>query len=173
MSGLNARLMAAPFVSPTPAGERRQDAMTMNPFTSARALRAGEVSASELLELHLARMARYHPALNAIVTPNTGHARQQAAEADDAQARGEPLGPLHGLPLTIKDTIDVAGLPTTAGVTTRAQTIPEQNSPVAQRVLEAGAVLLGKTNIPPYASDWQANNPVFGRTNNPWDVSRS
>src|SRR5579885_518218 len=146
MSGLNARLMAAPFVSPTPAGERRQDAMTINPFASARAmlaaLRAGEVSASELLELHLARIARYHPALNAIVTPNTERARQQAAEADNARQRGKPLGLLHGLPLTIKDTIDVAGLPTTAGVTARAQAIPEQNSPVAQRVLDAGAVLI-------------------------------
>ncbi|HEV2579808.1 MAG TPA: amidase [Ktedonobacteraceae bacterium] len=148
-----------------------------DPFASAStmlaALQTGQVSATELLEQHLQRIERYNPRINAIVIPNYEQARQRAAEADAARARGELLGPLHGLPLTIKDCIEVAGLRTTAGVTHRANAISTQNAPVAQRVLDAGAVLIGKTNVPPYAGDWQANNEVFGRTNNPWDLERS
>ena len=146
-------------------------------FLSARAMLAAlyyrKISSSELLEEHLARIARYNPTLNAIVTPNTEQARQRAKEADKALERGEPLGLLHGLPLTIKDTIEVAGLPATAGIAANAKRIPSKNAPVAQRVLDAGAVLLGKTNIPPYAGDWHADNPLFGRTNNPWDLKRT
>ncbi len=146
-------------------------------FLSARGMLAalyyGKVSAAELLEEHLERIARYNPALNAIVTPNSEQARQRAKEADDARARGESLGLLHGLPLTIKDTIEVAGLPATAGIPANAKRVPTKNAPVAQRVLDEGAVLLGKTNIPPYAGDWHADNPLFGRTNNPWDLKRT
>ena len=152
-------------------------ATTINAFASAHAmlaaLQAGQISATELLELHLARIARYNPQINAIVTPNEEQARLRAAEADAAYARGESLGPLHGLPLTIKDCIEVAGLLTTAGVPERAEAISMQNGPVAPWILDAGAVLMGKTNVPPYAGDWQANNEVFGRTNNPWDLSRT
>jgi amidase len=149
----------------------------LDPFASAQAmldaLQVRQISATELLEQHLERIARYNPTLNAIVTPNEEQARRRAAEADSAYEDGRVLGPLHGLPLTIKDTIEVAGLRTTAGVTELAEHVSQESAPVAQRVLEAGAVLLGKTNIPPYAGDWQANNPVFGRTNNPWDLGRS
>src|SRR5260370_28243436 len=80
---------------------------------------------------------------------------------------------MKGLPLKIKDCIEVAGLRTTAGVKARAETISSQNGPVAQRIFDAGGVLIGKTNVPPYASDWQADNPLFGRTNNPWDLYRT
>ena len=108
---------------------------TLDPFASATtmlaALQSGQISATELLELHLKHIARYNPQLNAIVIPNEEQARQQAAAADDARARGESLGPLHGLPLTIKDCIEVAGLRTTAGVKARAETISSQNGPVA------------------------------------------
>jgi amidase len=146
-------------------------------FASARtmltALQAGQVSAAELLELHAQRIARYNPQVNAIVIPNEEQARQRAAEADAAYARGETLGSLQGLPLTIKDCVEVAGLRTTAGIVARAETISAENGPVAQRVLDAGAVLMGKTNVPPYADDWQAGNKIFGRTNNPWDLSRT
>jgi amidase len=152
-------------------------AAMFDPFASATTilavLQAGQISATELLEEHLRRIERYNPQINAIVIPNYEQARQRAAEADAARARGESLGPLHGLPLTIKDCIEVAGLRTTAGVAQRANAISTQSAPVAQRVLDAGAVLIGKTNVPPYASDWQANNEIFGRTNNPWDLGRS
>jgi amidase len=149
----------------------------LDPFASARAmldaLEVRQISARELLEQHLARIARYNPTLNAIVTPNEEQARQQAASADTAYERGQWLGPLHGLPLTIKDTIEVAGLRATAGAKELAENISTESGPVARRVLGAGAVLLGKTNIPPYAGDWQADNPIFGRTNNPWDLART
>jgi amidase len=120
------------------------------------ALTAREVSAVELLELHLARIARYNPALNAIVSFDFERARKAAAAADAAYARGERRA-LLGLPITIKDTIDVEGLPGTAGAV--ADRVPSKDSPVAARARGAGAVLMGKTNVPPYAGDWQAANP--------------
>jgi len=140
--------------------------------TMLRALRQGQISALELLELHERRIERYSPALNAIVTPNTDAARQAAAAADEARARGEER-PLLGLPVTIKDCIDVKGLPTTGGLPERAEAIAEADAPVAARVRAAGAVIMGKTNVPPNASDWQSDNPLFGRTNNPWDLGRT
>ncbi|HEU5367502.1 MAG TPA: amidase, partial [Ktedonobacterales bacterium] len=149
----------------------------LDPFASARAmldaLEVRQISATELLEQHLARIARYNPTLNAIVTPNEERARKQAAKADAAYEQGRELGPLHGLPLTIKDTIEVAGLRATAGAKELAENVSTESAPVARRVLGAGAVLLGKTNSPPYAGDWQADNPIFGRTNNPWDLART
>ncbi|MGZ6384937.1 MAG: amidase family protein [Ktedonobacteraceae bacterium] len=137
------------------------------------ALRTKRISAQELLAWHLERIECYNPDLNAIVTFNEEQALQRAIAADAAIARGVLLGPLHGLPVTIKDCIEVAGLPTTAGVPQRAQAISTTTAPVAQSVLDAGAVLLGKTNLPPFATDWQSSNPLFGRTNNPWDLTRT
>ncbi len=143
----------------------------LDPFSSAtdmlRALRERQVSAAELLELHLARIARYNPALTAIVTPNDD-ARRDAVAADDARARGAD-GPLLGLPLTIKDCIDCAGLRGTAGVPAFAARVPATDAPVVARLRVAGAVIVGKTNVPPYAGDWQTDNRLFGRSNNPYD----
>src|SRR5579883_2050578 len=145
-------------------------------FASARemleALRAKEISSVELLNLHLSQIERENPALNALVTPDYERARQTAQEADEARARGEDR-PLLGLPLTIKDCINVRELPTTSGVRARAQAIPARDALLVARVREAGGVIMGKTNVPPYASEWQANNRLFGRTNNPWDLTRS
>ena len=137
-----------------------------------QALRAKRISAVELLDLHLGRIERYNPPLNAIVTPNYDAAHQSAQAADEARARGEER-PLLGLPLTIKDCIYVKGLPTTGGLPERADAISEEDAPVAARTRAAGAVILGKTNVPPYAADWQASNPLFGRSNNPWDLERT
>ena len=136
------------------------------------ALHTRQITAVELLELHLRRIERYNPQLNAIVIPNYDQARQVAAQADVALAQGE-VKPLLGLPLTIKDCIHVKGLRVTGGVPERAQVIAEEDAPVAARVRAAGAVIMGKTNVPPYASDYQSDNPVFGRSNNPWDLSRT
>ncbi len=135
-------------------------------------LRSRRVSAVELLELHLERIARFNPALNAIVSPDFDTARAAALAADAARRRGED-SPLLGLPLTIKDCIDVAGLPSTAGMPDRARHRAEADSVLTRRVRAAGGVIMAKTNIPPMAGDWQANNPVFGRTNNPWDLART
>ena len=148
----------------------------LGPFAGAahmlRALRDKEISAVELLDLHLCRIERINPALNAIVTLDSETARVRAAAADAARARGD-AGALLGLPLTIKDCIYVKGLPTTGGIPARATAIAEEDAYLAARVRSAGAVIMGKTNVPPYAGDWQSANPLFGRTNNPWDPTRT
>src|SRR5690348_6834546 len=108
-------------------------------------LQKGALSATTLLEMHLERIARYNPELKAIAVLNEEQARQQALYADTIRAKGEVLGPLHGLPITVKDSLEVSGLPTTIGVPERANAIAAQHGPVAQRLFEAGAVLIGKT----------------------------
>jgi amidase len=152
------------------------DASPIDAFASASAMLAAlnkrQVSAVELLDLHVRRITRYNPVLNAIVTFDVEHAYEVAIATDKARARGEQ-GALLGLPVTIKDTIDVQGLPGTAGVVRYADRRPQQDAPLVTRVRAAGAVIMGKTNVPPYAGDWQSANLVFGRTNNPWDLSRS
>ena len=137
-----------------------------------RALKERQVSAVELLDLHLTRIERHNPVLNAIVTPDFDNARKVAESADAARARGDDGG-LLGLPLTIKDCIDVGGLLGTAGVEEFAERRPDADAMLTSRVRAAGGVIVGKTNVPPNAGDWQADNPVFGRTNNPWDLDRT
>jgi amidase len=137
-----------------------------------RALRAREISASELLELHLARIETYNHELNAIVTFNAEDARERARAADRTRDQGDDA-PLLGLPMTIKDCIYVRGLPTTGGLLERAKETSEDDAHAVALLRAAGIVLLGKTNVPPYASDWQSDNPVFGRSNNPWDLDRT
>jgi amidase len=136
------------------------------------ALRDRAVSAVELLELHLRRIERYNPALNAVVVPNVDAARSAAVAADRARERGED-GALLGLPHTLKESINVRGLRTTAGVPESAQFVSAHDAPLAARARAAGGVLLGKTNVPPMLMDWQSDNPVFGRSNNPWDLGRT
>jgi amidase len=128
-------------------------------------LKAGTMSAPELVELHLERIARFNPALNAIAIRNDERARVRASEG--------PVGALAGLPLTIKDSIDVAGLPTTSGDPARAGSVARRDSTLAARVLAAGGVLLGKTNVPFRTGDWQTYNGLFGQTNNPWNLQRT
>ena len=137
-----------------------------------RALRAKQVSAVELLDLHLERIERFNGPLNAIVVKDFDRARDAARAADAARARGED-GQLLGLPLTIKDSIDVQGLPSTAGISERSAHRAEADAALVARVRAAGGVILGKTNVPPMLGDWQADNPVYGRTNNPWNLERT
>lgn len=135
-------------------------------------MRRGEITAVELLALHLERIERYNPALNAIVVLDREAAGDAAREADDLRVQGIER-PLLGLPVTIKDAIDVDGLPTTCGLTRRRDELPDADAPVVARLREAGAVIMGKTNLPPYASDWQTDNELFGRSNNPWNLDRT
>lgn len=136
------------------------------------ALRARRISAVELLDLHERRIARYNGALNVIVEPDFERARRAATAADAKRARGEDA-PLLGLPMTLKESINVRGLRTTAGMPQWADFRSEHDAPLTQRVKTAGAAVMGKTNVPPMLADWQATNPVYGRTNNPWDVTRT
>ena len=137
-----------------------------------RALAAREISASELLELHLRRIERFNGSLNAIVWPDFDRARAAASAADAALTRDE-RAPLLGLPLTVKDSIDVEGLPSTAGLPERVEHRAASDALLVRRLRDAGAVIMGKTNLPPMLADWQAANPVYGRTNNPWDLERT
>jgi amidase len=137
--------------------------------TLLQALNERRISALELLELYLQRIKRYNPALNAVVVLNEEEARQSAVRADEMRVRGE-RGALLGLPLTIKEAIDVAGLPATAGAPLFAQNRPEKDARIVGRIRAAGAIIMGKTNIPPFLADWQSNNPIYGRTNNPWNL---
>ena len=136
----------------------------------AELIRSREVSPVEVLRTHLERIEAINPKLNAIVTI-ADDALEQAREAEAAVARGDKLGPLHGVPVTIKDTIETAGLRTTSGSAMRAEFVPQRDAPAVARLKAAGAIVLGKTNAAEMAMDYTADNPVFGRTSNPYDLS--
>jgi amidase len=148
-----------------------------DPFASAtelvEALARRECSSRELIENTLDRVERFNPVVNAIVTLDAERALAAADAADAARARGEPLGPLHGLPMTVKDSLETAGLRTTSGAAQLSGHVPSADALVVARLRAAGAVIYGKTNLPPFASDAQTFNDLFGATNNPWDVARS
>ena len=129
-----------------------------------------QVSAAEVVDAHLAQIARHNPALNAIVTLDEIHARERARQADEALARGESWGALHGVPVTIKDAFETAGLRTTSGYKPWSNYVPQSDAPAVARLREAGAIILGKTNLPALADGGQTVNAIFGRTNNPWNL---
>ncbi len=137
------------------------------------AVREKRVSARELLELHLDRIAQVNPTVNAVVSLDPERARTQAAGADEALAHGEPVGPLHGLPFAFKDTHAVAGWRTTYGSPLRADHVPEHDELIVERIRRAGAVVIGKTNVPEFAAGSHTFNPLFGTTVNPFHLGRS
>lgn len=145
--------------------------LVIKPLTTiAEMIRTREVSPVEVAEAHLRRIDELNPSLNAIVTlaPDLIE-RARAAEA--AVIRGEEVGVLHGIPVTIKDTIETAGLRTTSGSKMRADYVPERDAPAVTRLKAAGALVLGKTNAAEMAMDYNADNPVFGRTNHPLNAN--
>ena len=133
-------------------------------------IRHREISPVELVNAYLQRIENINPRLNAIVTL-APDAISQARKAEAAIMRGESIGNLLGLPITIKDTIETAGLLSTSGSKRRAQFVPNQDAPAVSRLKAAGAIILGKTNCAEMAMDYTADNPVFGRTFNPYDQS--
>ncbi|MGH2534653.1 MAG: amidase [Thermomicrobiales bacterium] len=138
----------------------------------AAAIRAGRVSATEALETHLAQIDRHNPALNAVVIMDVEGARERARTADDALRRGEVWGPLHGVPFTLKDAHATAGLRSTVGFPPLDH-VPREDGTVTARLKAAGGTLIGKTNVAMLLGDYQTSNPIFGRTNNPWNVDRT
>jgi amidase len=132
-----------------------------------------EVSSREVLDQLLTRVDEVNPALNAVVALDVDRARAAAAAADDATARGDAVGPLHGLPMTVKDVWETEGLVTTSGAPELKDHVPSADAIAVGRLKRAGAVIFGKTNTPLYAGDFQTYNEVYGRTNNPWDTSRT
>jgi amidase len=139
----------------------------------AAGIRRRKFSPVELVEAHLERIERLNPRLNALVTVDADGARSAARDAEAALARGEALGALHGVPLTIKSCIDVAGYRCETGTPLRAGNIPTTDAPVVRRLRAAGAILLGNTNAPEFLMAYETDNPLYGRTNNPWDVERT
>lgn len=136
------------------------------------ALRAKVLSATELVRLHIERIERLDRPLNAVVVKNFEGALLAAAQSDQRLARGE-AGLLEGVPVTIKEAINVSGLPTTVGDPAYQGFVSQHDAPSVRRLRAAGAIVIGKTNVPPEMADWQANNPVYGRTQNPWDLTRT
>lgn len=141
--------------------------------TLARAIRQGQVSAVEVVEATLRRITSINPGLNAVVTLAAEDALNQARAADEKLAQGQAPGPLHGLPMTIKDSLDTAGVVSTWGTPGRARYIPQRDATVVARLRAAGAILLGKSNTPELTLSYETDNPIFGRTNNPYDLARS
>jgi amidase len=134
---------------------------------------SGEIGALEMLEHFLARVERFNPKLNAIVVPDFARARARAEAADRALAKGERWGPLHGLPMTIKESFNIAGLPTTWGVPEYRDNAAAADALYVRRLKEAGAVIFGKTNVPWMLQDFQSYNEIHGTTGNPWDTGRT
>jgi len=150
------------------------DELTYLPAVAlARAIRDREVSAAEVVDAHLARIAAVNPQINAVVQLAADTARDQARAADDAQRRGEPLGPLHGVPFTVKDVMETAGIVCASGLPERASFVPERDATVVARLRAAGAILLGKTNVPTGGGGIECSNAVYGRTSNPYALDRT
>jgi len=138
------------------------------------AIRAREFSAQDLLALYVARIERLNPAINAIVTLDLDRASRDAAVVDERLGRGETVGPLAGIPMTIKDAIAVGGMRSTAGAVELRDHVPADDAPAVASLRGAGAVIVGKTNVPRWCNaDTETNNELFGTTNNPWDLGRS
>ena len=138
----------------------------------AQSIRDRQIGCLELLDHYLERVSRFNTQLNAIIVLDADRARERARQADAALARGEVWGPLHGVPMTCKESFNVAGLPTTFGSPQLKDNIAVEDALAIQRLKAAGAVIFGKTNVPLWLADFQSYNEVYGTTNNPWDPQR-
>lgn len=139
----------------------------------ARKLRRREIAAEALMRLYLDRIQRFNPTINAIVVLDADKALERAREADRELARGEIKGPLHGMPVTVKESFNVAGWKTTWGNPDWKDNVAAADSAVVERYKRAGAIVFGKTNVPKMLNDDQAFNEIYGRTGNPWNLERT
>lgn len=149
------------------------DLNSLSAVEMATGIRWGKFSPTELVEAHLRRIEQVNPRLNAFVTVDGEGARRAAKAAESAIVRGDLLGPLHGVPVTIKSSIDVAGYRCEAGTPLRAGNIPATDAPMVSRLRSAGAIVLGNTNAPEFLMAYETDNPLYGRTNSPWDLERT
>ena len=150
---------------------------TALPFRTAKqlaaAIRKKKIGCLELLDLYIERIDAHNPELNAVIAMDVEGARKRARAADKAIKAGKKLGPLHGVPMTLKESYDIAGYPTTWGHPAYKDQKVAKNSLAAQRLLDAGVTLFGKTNVPLMLADYQCYNEIYGTTNNPWDLTRA
>jgi amidase len=139
----------------------------------ARLIQQKQISSFELTQYYIERIQRFDEALNAVVVRDFERALDRARLSDESLARGNRLGSLHGVPMTIKESFDVSGLPTTWGVPAQRNNIVQDDATVVEHLKAAGAHFMGKTNVPLNLADWQSYNDIYGTTNNPWDTERS
>ena len=151
----------------------RDEITGMGAAEIARRVAAGELSCVQVVEAHIRRIEAVNPRLNALVVPLFDRARDEAVAADAARDRGVPIGPLHGVPFTVKEYFTAAGTPATLGIPGWARRVAANDSALVARLRRAGAILLGKTNGPQLGLLIETDNPLYGRTNNPWDLGRS
>ncbi|MEM8660935.1 MAG: amidase [Pseudomonadota bacterium] len=144
-----------------------------SPFELSAAIKAQTISSSDVLAYFLSRVEQLNPKINAVVALDVDRARSRALAADEAASKGEDWGPLHGVPLTIKDAFCTEGIVTVGGIPDHAENIPQTNAIAVQRYIDAGAIVFGKTNVPYMSADLQSFNDVYGVTNNPWNVERT
>ena len=168
---------AAPFLSSCGSDERRSPLVEDPAFASAvdlaSAIRAREISSEEVVRACLRRIEEVNSRINAVVLLTADAALAEAREADQALAGGKLKGPLHGVPMTLKDSLDTAEIVSTGGTSGRAGFVPEEDATVVARLKAAGAILLGKTNTPELTLSFETDNRVYGRTNNPYDLTRT
>jgi Asp-tRNA(Asn)/Glu-tRNA(Gln) amidotransferase A subunit family amidase len=145
----------------------------LSALSMAEQIRQKKLSPVELVNAHLVRIEKLNPKLNAFVQVDAEGARRQARIAQEAVAGNENLGPLHGVPISIKSSIEVKGMRCEAGTKLRAGFVAAQDAPLVSRLRKAGAILLGNTNTPELLMAWETDNLLYGRTNNPWDLSRT
>ena len=147
------------------------DLVFLSAHQLAQMIRDRTLSSVELLDAYLAQIAQNNPRLNAICTLDEDNARTRARQADEALTKGENWGPLHGLPMTVKDIFETQGLRTTAGFKPLKNYIPQQDATVVARLKAAGAIVMGKSNMAELASDYQSTNRLFPPVNNPWNLN--
>jgi len=169
-------LLSGTLVSPRAEGPSddvasREEIAFLPAYRLAEMIRSKKVTSSEVVEIYLDRIARFNKDLNAMVTVDEKGARKRARGADEALKRGEVWGPLHGVPVTIKDNIATSGIQTTSGLKDLVGYVPKYDATLVERLKKAGAVILGKTNLPPMAMDVQTRGPLLGTANNPWDLA--
>jgi Asp-tRNA(Asn)/Glu-tRNA(Gln) amidotransferase A subunit family amidase len=145
----------------------------LSAVSMAEQIRQKKLSPIELVEAHLARIEKLNPKLNAFVQVDAEGARRQARAAEGAVVRGEKLGPLHGVPVSIKSSMEVEGMRCESGTRLREGFVATQDAPLVLRLRKAGAIILGTTNTPELLMAWETDNLLYGRTNNPWDLSRT
>ena len=150
-----------------------QDLDFASALAAAAAIKAKKVSSVELTRHMFERIDKYNPKLNAFAYQMRDQALAQAGQADQALSRGDRLGPFHGVPIVVKESFAVKGEPDTWGIPALKGSRAAANSAVVERLLDAGAVLLGGTNVPLNLNDWQSYNEIYGTTNNPWDLART
>lgn len=167
-----ARLLGAAAATPM-LGAPTPDICALTAVEMAGLIRQKKLSAREVMTAHLRQIEHVNPKVNAIVTLVADRAMDDARKADEAQARGEALGPLHGLPIAIKDLVATAGIRTTYGSRLYKDFVPDHDAIHVERIRKAGAVLVGKTNTPEFGAGSQTFNEVFGATRNPWDLTKT